>query len=178
MIQILKFTLLLLFPWHLLTHRSLSLSHVHHWVCRMMVLWPCCKRQTILHCLISTVSTFDLLILTGGTLLQGTGSLSANRIRAQLEVSGSQTHHVWNSTELQRSHLITVNTKEKNQEGPTVKTKQQLHQDAWRGTEKWGDRGKRLKGWWRRWSMYGYKRRILCGFFYISRPAVTNAWTV
>lgn len=33
-------------------------------------------------------------------MLQGTGRHSANRIRAQLEARGSETHHVWNSIEV------------------------------------------------------------------------------
>lgn len=38
----------------------------------------------------------------------GTGCLWANRIRAQLEVRGSQTHHVWNSIE-PRGSEVTLN---------------------------------------------------------------------
>lgn len=38
-------------------------------------------------------------------MLQGTGCHSTNRISAQLEVRGSETHHVWNSSEPPRSEV-------------------------------------------------------------------------
>lgn len=49
-------------------------------------------KAAVPHCLISTVSASDLLLLSGGALLQGTGCHSARRISTQLEVGGGQRH--------------------------------------------------------------------------------------
>lgn len=95
---------------------TLLFSHV---CCTVCAEWCYCGRavrgrpQSIAS--FPRVSTFDPLILTGGTLLYGTGSLSANRIRAQLEVRGSQTHHVWNSIERERSE-VTLNHSQQSKE--------------------------------------------------------------
>lgn len=78
------------------------------------------------------VLTLDLLILTGGSLLHSTGSLSANRIRAQLKVRRSQTLHVWNSIEPERSGVILNHSQHrpKTHEAPQVTTQQ--HQQGQR----------------------------------------------
>lgn len=124
-----------------------------------------CKRHTTTR-LLHFHKSWPLtpLILTGGTLLQGTGSLSANRIRAQLEVTGSQTHHVWNSIEPERSE-VTLNHSQhraKNQKAATATTQQRQ-----------GERSTEINAECsvcisliRMWKLANYERCLFCGIWH------------